>query len=122
MIAIAVSVGIRGVVIGCAVGGSSFELAKYFAHVDAFDYSQSFIDAAIQMQQQGIQPNLISINIVMNAWANQANIDNEAVHRARALLSPLDLKNTPPMPVTLATLVSNTGSVAVPGVDRSSVA
>eukprot|EP00980_Cylindrotheca_fusiformis_P024638 scaffold12194_cov129-Cylindrotheca_fusiformis.AAC.2 len=37
--------------IGCAVGGSSFELAKVFDHVDAFDYSKSFIAVAKRMQQ-----------------------------------------------------------------------
>lgn len=36
--------------IGCAVGGASFELAKSFDHVDAFDYSESFVSAAKQMQ------------------------------------------------------------------------
>lgn len=35
---------------GCAVGGASFELAKSFDHVDAFDFSGSFIDAAKKMQ------------------------------------------------------------------------
>ncbi len=35
---------------GCAVGGSSFELAKSFDHVDAFDYSENFISAAKKMQ------------------------------------------------------------------------
>jgi putative 4-mercaptohistidine N1-methyltranferase len=38
--------------IGCAVGGSAFELAKTFDHVDAFDFSQSFVQAAKQMQRQ----------------------------------------------------------------------
>jgi putative 4-mercaptohistidine N1-methyltranferase len=36
--------------IGCAVGGSSFALAKSFEKVDAFDYSHSFIDLAKQMK------------------------------------------------------------------------
>lgn len=36
--------------VGCAVGGSSFELAKTFNHVDAFDFSQSFIAGAKRMQ------------------------------------------------------------------------
>ena len=36
--------------IGCAVGGSSFELATKFAHVDAFDYSASFVKAAKRIQ------------------------------------------------------------------------
>lgn len=40
----------RALDIGCAVGGSSFELAKTFEHVDAFDYSRSFIGAAKRMQ------------------------------------------------------------------------
>ena len=36
--------------IGCAVGGASFELAKTFDHVDAFDFSESFVNAAKRMQ------------------------------------------------------------------------
>jgi len=36
--------------VGCAVGGSSFELAKVFDLVDAFDFSDSFVSAAKQMQ------------------------------------------------------------------------
>lgn len=36
--------------IGCAVGGASFELAKSFEHVDAFDFSSSFVNAAKRMQ------------------------------------------------------------------------
>lgn len=35
---------------GCSVGGSSFELAKTFDHVDAFDFSENFIGAAKSMQ------------------------------------------------------------------------
>lgn len=35
---------------GCAVGGASFELAKNFDHVDAFDFSDSFVNAAKRMQ------------------------------------------------------------------------
>jgi putative 4-mercaptohistidine N1-methyltranferase len=35
---------------GCSVGGSSFELAKTFDHVDAFDFSESFVNAAKSMQ------------------------------------------------------------------------
>ena len=40
----------RALDIGCAVGGSSFELAKHFDHVEAFDFSASFIETAKQMQ------------------------------------------------------------------------
>lgn len=41
----------RALDIGCAVGGASFELAKSYDQVDAFDFSQSFVDAAKRMQQ-----------------------------------------------------------------------
>ena len=37
--------------IGCAVGGSAFELAKDFKTVDAFDFSELFITAARRMQE-----------------------------------------------------------------------
>ena len=37
--------------IGCAVGGASFELAKTYSHVDGFDFSESFVDAAKRMQR-----------------------------------------------------------------------
>jgi 5-histidylcysteine sulfoxide synthase/putative 4-mercaptohistidine N1-methyltranferase len=40
----------RALDIGCAVGGASFELAKTFDHVDAFDFSGSFVSAAKRMQ------------------------------------------------------------------------
>ncbi len=39
--------------LGCAVGRSSFELARHFEHVDAVDYSAGFIAAAQAVQQQG---------------------------------------------------------------------
>ena len=38
--------------IGCAVGGSSFELAKTFDKVDAFDFSKSFVDMAKRMRNE----------------------------------------------------------------------
>jgi putative 4-mercaptohistidine N1-methyltranferase len=37
--------------VGCAVGASSFVLGKYFGNVLGVDYSQSFIDAANQLQE-----------------------------------------------------------------------
>jgi 5-histidylcysteine sulfoxide synthase/putative 4-mercaptohistidine N1-methyltranferase len=36
---------------GCSVGGSSFELAKSFDRVDAFDFSGTFVQAAKQLQE-----------------------------------------------------------------------
>lgn len=35
---------------GCAVGGASFELAKTFDNVDAFDFSENFVATAKRMQ------------------------------------------------------------------------
>lgn len=42
----------RALDIGCAVGGASFELAKSFDVVDAFDFSKSFIEGAKRMQTE----------------------------------------------------------------------
>lgn len=50
--------------IGCAVGGSSFELAKTFDHVDAFDFSSSFVNAAKRMQKN---PENVRFRIPMEA-------------------------------------------------------
>lgn len=38
--------------LGCAVGRSSFELAKHFQHVDAIDYSARFIQQGVKLQTQ----------------------------------------------------------------------
>jgi putative 4-mercaptohistidine N1-methyltranferase len=40
----------RALDVGCAVGGSAFELAKAFERVDAFDYSANFIRTANRMK------------------------------------------------------------------------
>jgi len=40
----------RALDVGCAVGGASFELAKSFYHVEAFDFSENFVAAAKRMQ------------------------------------------------------------------------
>ena len=50
----------RALDVGCAVGGASFELAKSFDHVDAFDFSHNFVNAAKQMQNN---PELVNFNI-----------------------------------------------------------
>ncbi len=39
--------------IGCSVGASAFELARICGHVEAGDYSQSFITAAQTLQREG---------------------------------------------------------------------
>jgi putative 4-mercaptohistidine N1-methyltranferase len=47
------SVGARALDLGCAVGRSSFELARQFGEVIGIDYSQSFIDAAAELALKG---------------------------------------------------------------------
>jgi len=44
----------RALDIGCAVGRSSFELAKQFDHVTAIDFSARLINIGVQLQQQGV--------------------------------------------------------------------
>lgn len=44
----------RGLELGCAVGRSSFELARYCETVVAVDSSSSFISAARQIQREGL--------------------------------------------------------------------
>lgn len=39
--------------LGCAVGRSSFELARYFEHVDGLDFSARFIQNAIKLIEHG---------------------------------------------------------------------
>lgn len=46
--------GLRALDLGCAVGRSSFELTRHCAEVIGIDYSQRFIDAARQMQAEGV--------------------------------------------------------------------
>jgi len=39
--------------IGCSVGRSAFEFARFFDHVDAIDFSARFIQAGVRLQQGG---------------------------------------------------------------------
>lgn len=39
--------------LGCATGRASFELALEIDHVDGVDYSQAFVDAAVELQKNG---------------------------------------------------------------------
>ena len=43
----------RALDIGCAVGRSSFELAREFEEVVGIDFSQSFIDTCNQLKEDG---------------------------------------------------------------------
>jgi len=44
----------RALDIGCAVGRSSFELAKQFDHVTGIDFSARLINLGVQLQKQGV--------------------------------------------------------------------
>ncbi len=44
----------RGLDLGCSVGRSTFELARYCSEVIGVDYSQAFIDAANRMKTEGM--------------------------------------------------------------------
>ena len=46
----------RALDIGCAVGRSSFELARFYAEVIGIDYSQAFVDAAERIRRDGSHP------------------------------------------------------------------
>jgi 5-histidylcysteine sulfoxide synthase/putative 4-mercaptohistidine N1-methyltranferase len=49
----------RALDLGCAVGRSSFELAKGFDYVDGLDFSARFIQIASQLQTSGLQRYII---------------------------------------------------------------
>ena len=48
----------RALDLGCAVGRSSFELARYYHEVVGIDFSSNFIRAAMELRQQGVLPYL----------------------------------------------------------------
>ena len=52
----ALPTGARALDLGCSVGCTSFELARYCTEVVGLDYSQAFIDAANRMKTQGMHP------------------------------------------------------------------
>lgn len=43
----------RALDLGCSVGRASFELARWFQHVDGIDFSARFISAAAEFQERG---------------------------------------------------------------------
>lgn len=76
----------RALDIGCAVGGSSFTLAKTFDEVVGFDFSHSFVDAANEMRDVGRKNFQIPIegSVVADAVAvHEAGIDEAVRSRTR---------------------------------------
>ena len=48
-----IQTGARALDLGCAVGRSTFELARHFDEVIGIDYSHAFIDAANELKENG---------------------------------------------------------------------
>ncbi|XP_050405004.1 uncharacterized protein LOC126820889 [Patella vulgata] len=72
----------RGLDIGCAVGRSTFELARIFDEVIGLDYSQSFVDACNELKSEG----LINYSIVDEGELTTdltARVD-KSINRSRA--------------------------------------
>lgn len=46
----------RALDIGCAVGRSTFELAKHFENVVGIDFSQAFVDRCNELKECGQSP------------------------------------------------------------------
>ena len=73
----------RALDVGCAVGRSSFELARYCTEVIGIDYSQAFIDAANTLREQGLRDYHRTheghVQMRTNAAVNSA-IDRQRVH------------------------------------------
>jgi pentatricopeptide repeat protein len=70
-----------------------------WAHSGVHGAAQRALDILRRMQQlqPGVSPNRVSYNTVMNAWANEARRNDEAVHQVQALLEELEkLSQTDP--------------------------
>lgn len=79
--------------VGCAVGAAAFELARYSPHVEASDYSASFISAAQSLQRSGSLAAIRSVegDITLPFTAQvPAKID-----RSRVSFSVADATNLP---------------------------
>ncbi|CAJ1933810.1 unnamed protein product [Cylindrotheca closterium] len=76
----------RALDMGCAVGGASFELAKNFDQVDAFDFSETFVNAAKRMQTGEAIPFRVPVEAELFEEVN-------AVHEAGTKAATLDKVN-----------------------------
>lgn len=68
--------------IGCAVGRSSFELARHFDNVIGLDYSQSFVDTCNQLKTDGQLPYFVQDegDLVTDLVAKVPDVDRKRVH------------------------------------------
>jgi SAM-dependent methyltransferase len=70
------------------VGGSSFELAKTFGHVDAFDYSESFIRAAQRMKTAHDEEVVFRVPVEAELFETVKVVHEEGV--TRQIISKVD--------------------------------
>ena len=69
--------------VGCAVGGTSFELSAHFNEVVGLDYSQHFVDAANLMKDKS----QVSIDILKQGEIFQQTIVKLSEHVDRSKVS-----------------------------------
>ena len=94
----------RALDVGCAVGRSAFELARYFQHVDAIDFSTRFIRNAIALQKNGEVRYLIPTEgeltqmkaarldeLGLNEWAGRVHFSQGDACNLKARHSDYDL-------------------------------
>ena len=86
----------RGLDIGCAVGRSTFEMARHCDHVLGVDFSQSFIQAADSLRQGGeirydrLEEGTLTTPLTARA-PDHANRDNVAFVQGDAMDLPAEL-------------------------------
>jgi len=85
---------LRSLDLGCAVGASAFEMARYCGEVVGVDYSQAFIDTAKKLQDKGT----LTYDFYLEGQTKQsftARIDPE-IDRSRITFSTGDAHALPP--------------------------
>ncbi len=83
--------GSRALDLGCAVGRSTFELARHFDEVIGIDFSQSFIDAANQLKENG-QVEAIRLDEGKRTTRLKCTIDSE-IDRSRTFFEQGDAQD-----------------------------
>lgn len=94
--------------IGCAVGGSTFELARHTSSVVGLDYSRSFIAAAQRLQKEGSHTGRMAQEGNLSAAFTvhvPAEIDRSRVRFAEGDAMAIDETETPKDVVLAANLI-----------------